>query len=111
VSIVIQPLWEPVQLTNAAVAYYTAGAPTQINKLTVANPNAAAFNCSIFWVPSGGAPGAGNAIATARIIQPLETWDVWGLVGHVLNTGDMIQALANTGGKLNFFGSGTVDSG
>lgn len=99
-------------LTNAAVVYYSAGAPTRIDKCTLANPSlTVAYNATIYWVPNGGAAAPANAIVTQRIIQPKETWDVFGLIGHVLNQGDMIAALASVTGVLNFFGSGTTDSG
>lgn len=110
-SVILQPLWEPVQLTNAAVNYYTAGAFTLVGKCTVSNPTAGAAAVTIYWVPSGQSAAADNAIVTARIVQPKESFDVWPLIGHVLNVGDMIAALASVGGVLNFFGSGTTDSG
>lgn len=107
----IQPLFEPVRLTNVAVAYYTATARTQIQKLTISNPSAVtAYTATVYWVASTGAPTSLNAIETTRTILPLETWDVFSLIGHTLAAGDSIQALASTTNVLNFFGSGLVMS-
>ena len=111
-SVGITPLFEPVQLTNAAVTYFTAQVPTQIQKLTLNNPSATtAYKATINWVPSGSSATSANQIVTSRYLQALESWDVWPFIGHVLNVGDFISAFADTGAKLNFFGSGTTVSG
>lgn len=111
-AVTITPLFEPVQIANAATVYFTAQVPTQIQKLTVANPsNTTAYSVTLYWVPNAGAAGVTNAIQTTRFIQALETWDAWPFIGHVLNPGDAIAALASVAAKLNFFGSGTQVSG
>jgi hypothetical protein len=111
-SVIITPLFEPTQLTGAAATYFTAQVATQISKMTVSNPSSTtSYTCTIYWVPSGGTAGPANAIVTTRAIQPLETWDVWPFIGHVLAAGDFISAFASTAAKLNFFASGTTVSG
>lgn len=110
-SVTIVPLFEPTTIAGSATSYFAAPVPTQILKMTVANPNAVAYTVTIYWVPNGGAAGITNAIVTTRPIQALETWDVWPFIGHVLNTGDFIAALASTATKLVFFASGTQVSG
>lgn len=111
-SVTIQPLFEPVQLAAAATNYFVAGSPTRIDKMTVANPDSAnSYTVTIYWVPQSGAAGVANAIVTTRRLQPLETWDVYPMIGQVLNVGDAISALASTAAKVNFFASGTVFSG
>lgn len=110
-AFLIQPLFEPVRLTNAAAVYYLAAARTQIQKLTVANPSpTVTYTATIYWVPSGAGPTSSNAIETTRTVLPLETWDVFSLIGHTLGIGDSIEALASTTNVLNFFGSGLVMS-
>lgn len=111
-SAVIQPLFEPTQLTASAATYFTAQAPTRIDKMTVANPDTAVgYNVTIYWVPAGGGAGVANAIVSTRRLQPGETWDVFPFIGHVLGVGDLIDAVASTAAKINFFASGTVVSG
>lgn len=110
-SVVIKPLFEPVQLTNANVTYYTAPVPTRVDKMTLTNPTAGAATATIYWVPSGGAAADGNAMVKSRSIQSLESWDVWPFIGHVLAVGDLIVAVASAGATINFFASGTAVSG
>lgn len=110
-AFIIQPLFEPVRLTNVAAVYFTATARTQIQKLTISNPSATTgYTATVYWVPSGGAAGITNAIETTRTVLPLEAWDVFSLIGHTLGIGDAIEALASTTLVLNFFGSGLVMS-
>lgn len=107
----IQPLFEPTQLTNADATYYTAAVQTRIDKMTVFNPTAAVHNVTIHWVPAGGAPTDANIIGgKARPLQPGENFDVWGFIGHVMGVGDFISAKADAGAALNFFASGTLVS-
>lgn len=111
-SVVIQPLFEPVQLTGAAATYFTAQVATRIDKMTLANPSTTtAYTATIYLVPSGQVAGVTYALVTARPLQPLETWDVWGAIGQVLAAGDFISAFASTTAKLNFFAAGTSVSG
>lgn len=108
---IIQPLFEPVQLTNAAVAYYTAAARTRIDKLTIHNPSATVtYNATIYWVPAAGAPGITNAIETLRPVLPHESWDVFSVIGQTLGVGDALYMLASTSAVLNAFASGLVMS-
>lgn len=106
-AVVILPLFEVRQLTNAAVTYYTAPVATRIDKMTLHNPTAGAATATIYWVPSGGAAAAANALVTTRPIQSLESWDVTPFIGQVLAAGDFISALASAGAVLNFVASGT----
>lgn len=108
----IQSLFSPATLTAGATTYYTAQAQTRLDKLTVSNPSTTvAYSVTINLVPAGGVAGVGNQIIGARNLQPLETWDSWPAIGHVLNVGDFISALASVAGHLVLFGSGTLVSG
>lgn len=109
-AVVVKPLFEVVQLTNGAVAYYTATVPTRIDKMTVHNPTGSAATVTVYWVPSGGAAGATNALVTTRPVQSLESWDVFPFMGQVLATGDNISAVASAGATINFSASGTLIS-
>lgn len=111
-SNVIQPIIEPIQITNADATYFTAQVPTQVLKLTVCNPvgNAAAW-ISVNWIPSSGAVGATNLVLSQRYIQPGESWDVAPMIGQVLAVGDKISMKASAGATINAFGSGVAVSG
>jgi hypothetical protein len=107
--VTIQPLWAPQFLTAVAVVYYTATSRTQIDKITVSNPQAGTpYSVQIWWVPASGSDGPSNNISPTRQLQPLESWDVWQLIGHTLGVGDTIQAAASVDGVLAFFGSGRL---
>lgn len=107
----LQPLFEPVQLTNAAALYYTAVAKTRIDKMTVANPSATvSYTFTAYWVAAAGTPVTANILQPARAILPHEAYDVFPFIGQTLGVGDMIYAVASTGAVLNFFASGLVMS-
>ena len=113
--VTLAPLFEPTQIANATTTYYTATNPTQIDKMTLVNSdNAAAHWASIYLVPSGGAAGAANRILLGnlpgKLLQPGESFDVTNAMGHILNPGDFIAAIADTAAKVTFFASGRVVS-
>ena len=108
----LQPLFNPVQLTNVAAALYTStSVRTRIDKLTVANTSlVTAYTITFHWVASGGAVSAANKIVNARTLLAGESWDVFPFIGHTLAAGDAIWALASTTLVVNCFGSGLVMS-
>ena len=111
-SNVIQSIIEPQQLTNADATYFTALVPTQILKATLCNSNTStAYWVNVNWIPSGGSVVAANLVVNTRYLQPSETWDIWPLIGHVLNIGDKISMKASTGAEINVMASGVAVSG
>jgi hypothetical protein len=111
VSTVIQPIVEPVQLTNADATYFTALVPTQITNLVVCNPTAGAAWINVNWIPSGGSVGAANLVVYERYVQPGETWKIGPMIGQVLAVGDKLSMKASAGTTLNVMGSGIAVSG
>lgn len=110
-AISIQPLFEPKAVpTGSAGVIFTATGVTRIDKLTVTNPSTSApARVSVYWVAAGGVVSPANSIPLNHDLQPLDAWDVWPLMGHVLNKGDSIFAVATTGAP-SIFGSGTVSA-
>lgn len=112
-SVTLKPLFEPVQIANAATTYFTATVATRIDKMTLTNSDTAASHyATIYWVPSGGTAGPANAIliggtTVGKLLAPGETYDVTGFMGHTIGVGDLIAAVADAASKVNFFASGT----
>lgn len=96
------------QLTNAAATYYTAPAntTTQIRKLTFVNNDSSAHTVTVYLVPSGGTAGVTNLLVKAAAIAAGATFEAFEAEGHILQTGDFIQALADAGSQVTIQGSG-----
>lgn len=97
---------EGSQLTGSAATYYTAPAATRarIRKLTFCNTTVGAVAVTVYLIPSGGSAGAANTLWSAKSLAPGETKECYEAQGHVLETGDFIQALG-----LNVTIQGTAD--
>lgn len=103
----VQPLIEPVSLTNSPVSYFTAGARTRVDQMSLANPSATTlYSATVWWVKTGSSPDTTNQVQPARPMTPGEAWNVLTFVGQTLASGDQIFAEAD--GPINFFASGTV---
>lgn len=100
------------QLSNGAVALFTspAGTWTQIIKLTCTNTDAVSHNVTFYAVPSGGSVGSTNQTTIAKAILPGDTWNSPNEYGLVLNPGDALYGLADTGAVVNVFASGILAS-
>lgn len=83
------------QLAAAAAALYTAPALTRavVRSAQLVNTTAGAVACTLYVVPSGGAPGAANAVISARSIAPGETYNCPELVNQVIEPGASLQGL------------------
>jgi len=107
--IVEKVLVESVQLTNAAVVYYTTSIKvlTVIRRATVCNTTAGAVTVTIYITLPGASPAAGNTVIYQQSIPAGKTVDLYQLVNHVLTTaGTSIQALASANTSLTFRVSG-----
>lgn len=87
---------DPVVLT--AVAAIIGGVvPDNTKRVFVApllvNPTAAAVVASLYLVPAGGAPGAGNVVVDALTIDPHSSYYCSEIVNLGLNAGGSLQAL------------------
>lgn len=100
------------QLSNANVTYYTStNVRTIIDKLTLVNTTAGAVTATVDAVDNGGAAGVTERLISARSIAAGETYTCPEVVGHVLNPGDSIQALASANTSITIRMSGREVSG
>ena len=101
-------LIEGSQLTTGALTYYTALSKitTRITKLTVTNTTATARTVTIYLVPNLMAAGDSSTITSVKTIGPNQSVDITEAEGHVLMTGDFIQALASAASAITLMASG-----
>lgn len=100
------------QLTNANVTYYTStNIVTIIDKMTLCNTTAGAVTVTVDLVDSGGTAGASERVISARSIGAGETYTCPEVVGHILNSGDTIQALCSANTSVTIRASGRQVSG
>ena len=98
-----------VQLTTAAVVYYTTSVKVQavITQATLCNPTSGAVTATIHLTPPGATPDPTNAIIWQQSVPAGKTAELYQMVNHVLVTaGASIQALASAGASLTFRVSG-----
>jgi hypothetical protein len=76
---------------NAETTQYTATTRTIIDKVTAFS--AAGGTIAIKLVPNGGSAGASNLVVT-KTLAANESYTFPEVVGHTLNAGDFISALA-----------------
>lgn len=91
-----QVLTAAASVQGAAVADLTKRI---ITAAALVNPTAGAVAATVYMVPSGGAPGAGNALIYARTLAPGETYFCPELINQGLDAGGTVQAL---GAGLSF---------
>lgn len=100
-------LVEPTILTTGNLTYYTASkGVTIIDKVTVVNLASTYQTLIIYFIPSGASPSGDYMIIKNLIIAPSETYDITKISGHILNTGDYIQAASNSSVALSLRVSG-----
>lgn len=100
-------LVEGVQISNSATTYYTStNVQTRIDKCTVCNTTAGALTFSIYKVASAGSAGATNTLISTRSINAGETYTCPEVVGHWLNSGDFLAAIASAATSLTLQASG-----
>jgi len=96
------------QLTTSATTYYTAPPSTKarIDAMTLTNTSAAAVTVTLHLVPAGGTAGDGNIILKAKSIGAGESYPVREALGHWLEPGGTIQALASAATSVTLVASG-----
>jgi predicted phage tail protein len=96
------------QLTTSAATYYTAPAATtaRITAFTITNTSAGAVTASVHLVPSAGTADDTNIIADVLPLSANQTQTLTAAIGHVIETGGTIQALASAGTSVNIVVSG-----
>lgn len=100
------------QVTDAAAGTsYTAPAGTRV-RITAAgvcnSDVAVAYTLTVYKFAAGGAAGADTTIINAKSIGAGATEILSELVGHIMDPGDVIQALASATLKLNLWISGAL---
>jgi len=91
------------QPAAANTTLYTAAANTRvrITAATVTNDSATARYISFHLVPSGGAVGDAYLILNQRVIGDKESYTLPELIGHVMDTGDFLSAIAEAADALS----------
>ena len=104
----VNALFETAQIPNANTVLYTAPANTRtiIDKMTVTNTTGGALTVTVFLVPSGGAANAGTTVISAQSVASNSTILCSEVVGHILNPGDAIVAIASAAASLTGRASG-----
>lgn len=97
---------------TVAAAMYTSpvGLKTVINSFNVRNIDVIAHTISVWLVPQGGIPGAGNNAVPSLSIPPQSTITIASLQYQVINGGGSIQAQADTAGFLQIIADGRQSS-
>ena len=108
----LQQIVETQQLTNSAAQLYISapGTWTQIVALGAVNIDTAVHQLTIYLVPAGSAAGTGTASTPGFTLLPGSNYNGQNEYGMVLNPGDSIWALADTGAVVNIFASGLLNS-
>jgi len=83
-----------VVLTGSAAVYATGptGKKTTVKSASVTNTTAGVVALTVYRVPSGGSPAAGNTIISGRNLAVGETYNCPELINKVLEPGDTLQA-------------------
>ena len=108
----VQTLWlvSPQQLTTGTVTYYTAGTGqfATISQATVTNTSGGAETVTIYLVPSGGSAGDSTTIVDVKSTAANATTILSELIGHNIQPGGTIQAVASANTALTIAISGVV---
>lgn len=94
-------------LTGSVVPYVTSprNGSNTITSAVLTNSTGGAITVNVYNVPSGGSPGVGNIVISARSIAAGTSYACPELVGLVLKLGATLQA---SGSGLSFVVNGTV---
>ena len=96
------------QITNAAVTYYTStNIVTIVDSFKLVNTTGGAVTATV----SIGANAASTQMIAARSLAAGETYNCPEMVGQILNSGELIQALASAGSSITIRASGRTVSG
>ena len=102
-----QPI-EPTQLGTSAATIYTARADSDflISHLWVANVTGGAVTYTLYFVPSGGTAGTGNAAVFQGSLAANAREVVEVAVNHRIPSGATVQALCSSANAVNIGGWG-----
>lgn len=106
-SILVKNLVPSVQLGVAIATHYTAtNVRAILDKVTLSNTTGGAITVDLHLVPNGGSATATNKILSAKSIGANSTDTCPEVVGHVLEPGGTIQALASAATSVGLRVSG-----
>ncbi len=97
------------QLTTSLATYGTAvgtGRRQRIDKCTVCNSTATARWFDFHLVPSGGSADATNQLIDGKVVAAGETYTCPEVVGHTMEAGGFIRAVAEAATALTLMVSG-----
>lgn len=91
-----------VNLTDAAVTYYTTPANTRsiIKKATFTNDDSIVVTVTINLVASGGSATSANRITKTKSLAAGETWSCSDMENHAFEAGGFISILASVTAKI-----------
>lgn len=99
------------QLTTSATAYWTStGIKSVIDYAKLTNFTTGAITVTVYRVPSGGSASNSNIIMKTKSIEGGQTDHCPEVSGAMLETGDMIQALASAASSVSIQLSGRTFS-
>jgi len=106
-SVVAKRLVSPVQLGISISTLYTAtNVRATLDKVTGTNTTGGAVTATLHIVPAAGSASATNMIIQARSIGAGSTEAFPEMVGHVLEPGETLQALASAAASIGVRVSG-----
>ena len=95
--------------TGAALLYASpTGVWTELIKVLLVNTDTAAHTATLYVVPRGAAAATANLTTDGQAILAGQSWPSPNEPGLVLNPGDAIWGLADTGAKVNCLVSGVL---
>ena len=100
--IILKSMVNGVNLTDAAVTYYTVGSGTRavIKKATFVNDDVSALTVTVNLVPSGASVGYANRLVKTKTLATGETWTCYAVENHSLEAGGFISMLASVTAKV-----------
>lgn len=108
-AIIVQRLFVPVQLGTALSTLFTSAGKTILDKFTVTNVTGSTVSgIDVHIVPTGGSAGNDNKILSAKALAANECYVCPELIGHILENGEFIRAVAGTATAVTVRGSGRV---
>lgn len=106
-AVIAKALFNPLQVPAVATTLYTAtGVRTIIDKFTGTNTTAGPVTLAVNLVQAGGGASAANTIVFSKSLAAGECYTFPEVVGHVLNAGDFISAIAGAATSITVRCSG-----
>lgn len=95
------------QIAATATTYYTAtNVKARIDAMTLTNTTAGAITVDLHLVPSGGTAGVTNQILDGYSVAANASYVVKEAIGHWVEAGGTIQALASSATSVTIVASG-----